>query len=134
MQDPWEDPMSWVTGYGRKVGTRSPWGNGDGRFIYPPKDWKAGEKTISGPVSSIRWEMLREGIEDWEYFKTLEDLIALEDVPASMKKRGEELLKIPESIVGGTKDYTKNPAELVHRRDEIGRVITEIENDRGERR
>ncbi|MCZ7639697.1 MAG: hypothetical protein M5U12_28815 [Verrucomicrobia bacterium] len=37
LQDPWEDPMSWVSGYGTPAGTRSPWGNGDGRFLYPPR-------------------------------------------------------------------------------------------------
>ena len=128
LQDPWEDPMSWVTGYGRKVGVKSPWGNGDGRFIYPPKEWKSSAAVVSGPVSSIRWEMLREGIEDWEYFKTLEELVAGGDIPESMRRRGRELLDIPERIIGGTNVYTKDPEELVRRRNAIGRAITDIEN------
>lgn len=36
LQDPYADPMSWTRGYGVPKGERRPWGNGDGRFIYPP--------------------------------------------------------------------------------------------------
>ncbi|MCP4641325.1 MAG: DUF4091 domain-containing protein, partial [bacterium] len=35
LQNPYEDPMSWVSGYSTPGGKRKPWGNGDGRFIYP---------------------------------------------------------------------------------------------------
>ena len=34
-QNPYEDPMSWTSGYSTPAGKRLPWGNGDGRFIYP---------------------------------------------------------------------------------------------------
>jgi hypothetical protein len=27
--------MSWVSGYSTPEGKKEPWGNGDGRFIYP---------------------------------------------------------------------------------------------------
>ncbi len=37
LQNPWEDPMSYVTGYGTPQGTKQFWGNGDGRFLYPPR-------------------------------------------------------------------------------------------------
>ena len=50
------------------------WGNGDGRFIYPPEaaaDANPANPVLDGPVDSIRWEMLRDGIEDYEYFVIL---------------------------------------------------------------
>ena len=34
------------------------------------------EPVVEPPVSSIRWEMLREGIEDYEYLWLLGDLIS----------------------------------------------------------
>ena len=35
-----------------------------------------GEPVLEPPVSSIRWEMLREGIEDYEYLYLLRELLA----------------------------------------------------------
>ncbi|HUT36264.1 MAG TPA: glycoside hydrolase domain-containing protein [Planctomycetota bacterium] len=45
--------------------------NGDGYLTYPGK--RVG---VDGPVSSIRLEQAREGIEDYEYFRLLDELIA----------------------------------------------------------
>lgn len=44
--------------------------NGDGYLVYP--GWPIG---VDGPVSSIRLEQAREGIEDYEYFVILERLL-----------------------------------------------------------
>lgn len=33
------------------------WANGDGQFVYPGSD---------GPVSTVRLEVMRDGLEDWE--------------------------------------------------------------------
>ena len=69
-QNPYEDPMGYQSGYGRPVGYIGYWGNGDGRFLYPPLEAMEDKesKCLLEPVNSIRWEMLREGIEDYEYF------------------------------------------------------------------
>ena len=77
IQNPWQDPMGYVSGYGRPAGSIAYWGNGDGRFLYPPNRDAGQDKRefIEGPVSSIRWEMLREGLEDYEYFWLLRDRI-----------------------------------------------------------
>ncbi len=42
------------------------WPSGDMFFVWPGKD---------GPIESIRWEMLREGIEDYEAIQTLKEKI-----------------------------------------------------------
>ncbi len=79
LQNPYKDPMGWTSGYSTPKGTKRPWGNGDGRFIYPPEAAAAGSPpapVLAGPVDSIRWEMLRDGIEDYEYFVMLQRLIA----------------------------------------------------------
>ena len=46
------------------------------RWRPPRRASRASEPVIEPPVSSIRWEMLREGIEDYEFLWLLRDLIA----------------------------------------------------------
>jgi hypothetical protein len=66
--NPWTgDPM---------VGTASAYGNGLGCWCYPGEP--AG---VEGPVSSVRLELLRQGLEDWALFELLE------------KKRGREYVE-----------------------------------------
>ncbi|MBN1656808.1 MAG: DUF4091 domain-containing protein [Anaerolineae bacterium] len=56
--DPWTEP--WIND-----------GNGDGFLFYPPKDgtlaFDACDPHSNRLVPSIRWELLREGMEDYEY-------------------------------------------------------------------
>jgi hypothetical protein len=58
--DPWTEP--WNSGNN---------GNGDGFLFYPPRDgtiaFDASNPQSNRLVSSIRWELLREGMEDYEY-------------------------------------------------------------------
>src|SRR5690606_9021499 len=72
-QNPYTDPMSWTD----RNGGKSPYGNGDGRLIYPPEEAADVSETplIAGPVDSIRWELIRDGIEDYEYFVILDKLL-----------------------------------------------------------
>ncbi|RJP30160.1 MAG: DUF4091 domain-containing protein [Candidatus Omnitrophota bacterium] len=122
-QDPWWDPMSYVTGYGRPVGFKGFWGNGDGRFIYPPRAWADGEKRLCGPVDSFRWEMLREGMEDYEYFQLLKKLVESGELKRSQLKRAEELLAIPESIITSRTAFSTDPEAYYRHRQEIGEFL-----------
>jgi len=47
------------------------YGNGAGRLLYPPRRTVPAEAVIEPPVTSIRFEALRDGIEDREYFVLL---------------------------------------------------------------
>ena len=130
LQNPWEDPMSYTVGYGLPYGQVNYWGNGDGRFIYPPNrnPSKDKAKRISGPVNSVRWEILREGIEDFEYFKLLE--AALKRAKPGMKKAAEEarrLLAFPEDILVSGKEYTKDPRRILEHRKKIAGAIAGFE-------
>ena len=121
LQNPYLDPMSYQSGYGLPVGYVGYWGNGDGRFLYPPVEGLDGSKSIEGPVNSIRWEMLREGIEDYEYFWVLRDQIEklkAEDPENQLLREVEGYLMVPTSIVSNMTDFTKDPELLsVHRTD-----------------
>ena len=123
VQDPWNDPMSYVSGYGNLVGHREYWGNGDGRFLYPPRRWKDGGKLLCGPVDSIRWEMLREGIEDYEYFAMLQDWVHQKKLSVEFTNKAKELLAIPKEIIASRTEYTKDPRLLYNRREAIAELL-----------
>ena len=120
--------MGWVSGYSTEAGTKRPWGNGDGRFIYPPEaaaDAQQEGPVLDGPVDSIRWEMLRDGIEDYEYHVILQRLIEANKGRLSAQQRSEleALLDVPETITTDTTTFTKDPAPIEARRDQIARAI-----------
>jgi hypothetical protein len=131
LQNPYEDPMGWVSGYSTPAGTKRPWGNGDGRFIYPPEvaaDGKPSAPVLEGPVDSIRWEMLRDGVEDYEYLVILERLFESrrEDIPVDKRGIYEGLLEVPDNISQSLTEFTKDPAPIEARRDAIARAIVEL--------
>lgn len=130
-QNPYEDAMSWVSGYGTKRGEKRPWGNGDGRFIYPPEaaaTAQQDETILDGPVDSIRWEMLRDGIEDYEYMAILRRLLedAKATLPPRVYKRYAALLDVPASIASDMKTYTKDPVPIEKHRNRIACAIEEL--------
>ncbi len=70
--DPWLDPVTFISGFECSGGYVL---NGEGSLIYPGDHAKSytGQPDVNGPVSSIRFELLREGIEDYEYLWMLKD-------------------------------------------------------------
>jgi len=131
LQNPWEDPMSYVSGYGNPPGTIAYWGNGDGRFYYPanrnPEDQTT--KYLTGPVNSIRWEMLREGIEDYEYFYLLRQLVeqrqAAGDDSAAVRE-AEALLTVPEEVCVDMTHFTTDSAPLYAHREKLARAVERL--------
>jgi hypothetical protein len=126
LQNPWEEAMSFVKGYGWPLGKQTIWGNGDGRFYYPVnRDPNNDKKTYAGrPVPSLRLEILRDGIEDYEYFVLLEK--AIKNASAKNKKVAGEasgLLNLPESIYTNETTYTKNPQDILEYRKKIAEYI-----------
>lgn len=127
INDPWTDPMSSGPVYN--------WGNGDGRLVYPPKDWRDGRCRLEGPTSSIRWELIREGMEDYDYFCVLKNvadsLITCAETREDtlVVERARELLTIPDYIIENLKSFTKNPGLLHKRRIEIGNLLDSIYRD-----
>jgi hypothetical protein len=123
--------MSWRSGYSTPAGEKAPWGNGDGRFFYPPNRDPNNDKRkyIAGPVNSIRWEMLREGIEDYEYFWLLRDLVArARDAGKSgdALDRAERLLQIPDAITADQTHFTHDPRDLYEYRTKVAEAIVAV--------
>lgn len=130
-QNPYDDPMGYVGG--SRPEEMKYWGNGDGRFIYPPLAAAApgisGDKpVIERPVSSIRWEMLREGIEDYEYLWLLRDLIGKKrsSLSADEIKAYESLLEVPETITTDAITFTTDPRPIYARRAAIAEAIERL--------
>ncbi len=138
-QNPYEDPMGWVSGYSTPKGVRRPWGNGDGRFIYPPLAAAtpeiAGEgPVLDPPVSSIRLEMLREGVEDYEMLHMLRRLIGKhgDTLPADAQARYEALLDVPPEITADMTTFTADPEPIYARRAEIAEAIERLHSGPGQ--
>jgi len=103
-----------VTGWGsdpinepRPQGTNQ---NGDGFLLYPPDS--------AGLVTSIRWELLREGAEDFEYL-LLANGGAMPRVPSSTASVDISV----RSAVSSTTSFTRDTAAFKHLRDELGFLI-----------
>ena len=132
-QNPYEDPMGWVSGYSTPKGTKRPWGNGDGRFLYPPLTAAtpeiAGEgPVLDSPVSSIRLEMLREGVEDYEMLYLLRSLLERhgESLADEARARYLALLEVPPSITAEMTTFTTDPEPIHARRTEIAEAIERL--------
>ena len=101
------------------------WGNGDGQLLYPPTNDPSNKFLAEGPVPSIRWELVREGIEDYDYFRILEgrmpSFIAGELSPAQQKAR--QALQMVESCAKSRTDYAKDPMKLQSARDKVAQAI-----------
>lgn len=127
-QNPWEDPMSYVSGYGNPVGSIGYWGNGDGRFLYPPSR-HVGEdpaKYLEGPVNSIRWEMLRDGVEDYEYFHLLQQAVQQARAAGRDVTEAERLLAVPDSVVVDQTHFARTPLPMLAHRAKLAEAIERL--------
>lgn len=136
-QDPYEDPMGYVSGYSTPRGVKRFWGNGDGRFLYPPLaasvPGKSGDQpVIQPPVSSIRWEMIREGVEDYEMLYLLRQL--LDDRRSTLSDEQwnawQDLLRVPSSITSDMTTFTTDPTPIYERRRAVAQAIEALMDGR----
>lgn len=92
--------------------------HGEGSWIY------AGPE---GPITSIRLENFRDGLEDYEYYQLLAAAIKRsesEGVPVQELAEARALLVVPEEIVRSLTEFTRDPELLAQHRLS---VATEIE-------
>lgn len=109
-QNPWELAMSYNPGGGM-------WGNGDGRLLYPPRKSEPDVPVIEGPVTSIRFENLRDGLEDIEYLQLLR----------KSGSAGKQLLsKAHNDLVQTMTVFEQNPIILMTMRHRIAKVIETV--------
>jgi len=112
-RDPWTETRS-LTRRGTSFGC------GDGTLLYPPvRRPGSKDKTVTGPVESIRWEMLRDGIEDREYFFLLRGTMRRLSMPPRDRDayrflfgQAREMHNLPQRLVRSITDYENDPAVL----------------------
>lgn len=97
--------------------------NGDGYVIYPGPDMT--------PYSSIRLENWRDGIEDYEYFYMLKELvktcIGKNEEDSESVKQAKRLLVIDDSIAKSQTEHTADPQKLLDRRTLIASAIVKLQ-------
>ena len=123
-QNPYEDPMSWTSGYSTPKGTKRPWGNGDGRLVYPPlaaANGRPAAPVLDDPVPTFRLEMLGDGIEDYEYFAMLKRRLAT--ATPEQKAKYEPLLAVPEAVTKSMTDFAIDPTPIESHRVKIARAL-----------
>ena len=133
LQDPWADPMSYTSGYDQKPGEIGYWGNGDGRFLYPPRRAASIDKDpcLDAPINSIRWENLRDGMEDYEYFWLLQQAVTRELVwhgDTELLKQAREVLKVPPEVSVDLTHFTADPRLILFHRDRVARMIERMQS------
>ncbi len=108
------------------------WSNGDGRTIYPPLravDPAVTEPILEPPVPTLRLAMLRDGVEDYEYFVILKKLLAEKrgSLDAETAARYEALLQVDPQIVTTLDHYNWDPAFLEAQRLAVAVAIEELQ-------
>ncbi|HPY29332.1 MAG TPA: DUF4091 domain-containing protein [Verrucomicrobiota bacterium] len=130
LQDPWQDPMSWQVGYGLERGKKSPWGNGDGRFLYPPRrPLSDTSPNLDGPINSLRWENLRDGMEDYEYFWLLQrevERVATVKGESPLVQEARALLKVPSEVSQDLTHFTTDPRLMLQHRERVAQMIEQL--------
>jgi hypothetical protein len=93
--------------------------NGDGHLLYPGPG--------GHPVSSIRLEAIRDGIDDYEYLWQLDSLVKkLQGSPKAdrvLLVKAKKLLAIGDDVVKSTSEYTLDPNVLLNTRARIAQTI-----------
>lgn len=93
------------------------WGqNGNGLLFYPGPE---------GPVGSIRLEILRDGLEDYDMIVLLEEAIAKAKgtAPQELIQRGEAVLGEIDKMIPSMREYPKDPGRLYELRQRIAEMI-----------
>jgi len=135
IQDPWTDPMSWVSGYDFPVGHVSPWGNGDGRFLYPPRRDPVASTTpnLDDPINSTRWENLRDGMEDYEYLWLLQEAVKQAEAAGKSSRwvtEARKLLEVPPEVSKDLTHFTTDPRPILAHRDRVARMIERLSREK----
>jgi hypothetical protein len=103
--DPWNYGGGDLTAY-----------RGDGCLFYPDKE--TGEL-----LDSLRWEILRDGLEDYDYLSLCETALKSGKLSAEDKKEAEGLLAAPLSFAADFDKCTRNPDDILNTRERLGNFL-----------
>ncbi|MCW5979203.1 MAG: DUF4091 domain-containing protein [Bryobacteraceae bacterium] len=117
--DPWLDPVTYISGFLCSGGGIL---NGEGSLLYPGSRTRryTWQRDVDGPVSSIRFELLREGIEDYDYLSLLKSL--------GDEKFADDAVR---GMVVDVSAFSRNVEELFAVREKMARRIEQLSRARG---
>ena len=71
--------------------------------------------------------MLRDGIEDYEYFAMLKRLLVeRRNLPPEVRAGAAALLKVPQSVYSSMTEFTTDPEPMERHREKLARAIEKI--------
>jgi len=94
--------------------------NGDGSLYAPGEE---------GPLTTIRFENIRDGLEDYEYYRLLEKAIVegrARGIAEELLQSAEALLTVPEEIVKAVDGYTRDSQLVEQHRLRIAEAIEDL--------
>ena len=111
---------------------QDPWSAGKGSsgvLLYPPRS-----EQENGPISSVRWELFREGLEDYEYLRLAADLAdRVEKIrgTSQLARDAREAVKAALALVhrwpnvkaANDQPYSQDAAALADARERLGNCI-----------
>lgn len=102
---------------------QAPWNdggrNGDGYFLYPGPD---------GPLTGLRFEIMRDGVEDYDALRMLEGALKEQGqrAPITLRARAENALTMTPDIYATMTAYPLDAKAMVDRRREVNQLIVEL--------
>ncbi len=122
--------------------TSDPWtnqwfftGNGDGTLFYPGTPAKIGGPSGSDiPVASIRFEMIREGMEDYEYLNMLSKYDSCTDPATNVTESCQQYaVSVATSVFPNMYTTNGSPDTLMSKRAEMAHVLEQLVATYGQR-
>ena len=106
--NPWESPLSYPSAYG------------DGVWFYPAGGKRHIHKT-EAPVPSIRLKIIRDGVEDYDLLHLLDQRLDRHGkrIDPALERQARALLAVPDTLIRGLNDYSREPARLLRLRTEL---------------
>ena len=98
--------------------------DGDGQLIMPG---------INGPMATIQFENLRDGLEDYEYLWVLRDELQTMASTAAGNEEANALLTVPEGLLRSLTEYSEDPNVLREHRRTIAETIVRLKRRRAAR-
>ena len=92
--------------------------DGDGTLIYPGPD---------GPLSTVRLDAIRDGLEDYEYYWLLERLVGKAEAKglggSKLVRTAKAMLAVPDVVMESLSEYTEDPESLAAHRYGVAQAI-----------
>ena len=130
-QDPYLDPASYIP---FAAASRASWGNGDGRFLYPPlvgrtPGREGGKLITTGPNPSLRLDAVRAGIQDFETLTILKKLASETPLSEEQRARIDALFDFS-AISADMTHFTNDPLVVMKQRRQVAEAIVELQKIR----